>query len=99
MADKKGCTTSQLALAWLLKQDDDVIPIPGTKQIKHLEENWAALDVAFTAEDGAEVRDFCMRMRSLVTTCHQRSNTTTSEILWRKLDQAGKGAEMVCLSA
>jgi len=31
-ADKKGCSTSQLALAWLLKQGDDIIPIPGTKR-------------------------------------------------------------------
>lgn len=35
-ADKKGCTTAQLALAWLLKQGDDIIPIPGTKKLKYL---------------------------------------------------------------
>ena len=42
LADKKGCTISQLSLAWLLKQGDDIIPIPGTKKVKYLEENWGA---------------------------------------------------------
>ncbi len=42
LADKKGCTTSQLAIAWLMKQGDDIIPIPGTKKIKYLEENWGS---------------------------------------------------------
>lgn len=39
LVDKKGRTTAQLALAWLLKQGDDVVPIPGTKKLKYLEEN------------------------------------------------------------
>ncbi|KAJ4269666.1 hypothetical protein NW762_001334 [Fusarium torreyae] len=58
LADKKGITTSQLALAWLLKQGDDVIPIPGTKRIKYFEENWAALDIKLSDEEEAEVRGF-----------------------------------------
>ena len=58
LADKKDCTTSQLAIAWLLKQGDDVIPIPSTKKLKYLEENWGALDVHLTDEDEAEVRHF-----------------------------------------
>jgi aryl-alcohol dehydrogenase-like predicted oxidoreductase len=58
LADKKGCSTSQLALAWLLKQGDDIIPIPGTKKIKYLEENWGALEVKLTDEDEAEIRKF-----------------------------------------
>ena len=58
LADKKGCTTSQLAIAWLLKQGDDVLPIPGTKKLKYLEENWGALDVHLTDEDEAEIRHF-----------------------------------------
>jgi aryl-alcohol dehydrogenase-like predicted oxidoreductase len=57
-ADKKGCTTSQLAIAWLLKQGDDIIPIPGTRKIKNLEENWASLNVHLTNEDEAEIRKF-----------------------------------------
>lgn len=58
LADKKGCTTSQLALAWLLKQGGDVIPIPGTKKLKYLEENWGALDIYLTDEEDAEIRHF-----------------------------------------
>jgi aryl-alcohol dehydrogenase-like predicted oxidoreductase len=58
LADKKGCTTAQLALAWLRKQGDDIIPIPGTKKLKYLEENWASLDVYLTDEDELEIRKF-----------------------------------------
>lgn len=58
LADKKGCTTSQLSLAWLLKQGDDIIPNPGTKRIKYLEENWGALQIHLTDEEEAEIRHF-----------------------------------------
>jgi aryl-alcohol dehydrogenase-like predicted oxidoreductase len=51
VAEKKKCTPSQLALAWLLAQGQDIIPIPGTKRRKYLEENAGALDVELTAED------------------------------------------------
>jgi aryl-alcohol dehydrogenase-like predicted oxidoreductase len=57
-ADKKGCTTSQLALAWLLKQGDDIVPIPGTKKIKYLEENWGTLKVQLTDDEQKEIRQF-----------------------------------------
>ena len=50
-AKEKGCTPSQLALAWVLAQGDDIVPIPGTKRRKYLEENAAALDVKLTPED------------------------------------------------
>jgi aryl-alcohol dehydrogenase-like predicted oxidoreductase len=56
LADKKGCTVSQLALAWLLKQGDDIIPIPGTKKLRYLEENWAALGVPLSDGEEAEIR-------------------------------------------
>ncbi|KAF4456525.1 aldo/keto reductase [Fusarium austroafricanum] len=58
LADKKGTTTAQLAIAWLLKQGDDIIPIPGTKKIKYFEENWAALDIVLRDEEEAEIRRF-----------------------------------------
>ncbi|KAF2259050.1 Aldo/keto reductase [Lojkania enalia] len=58
LADKKGCTATQLALAWILKQGDDMIPIPGTKKIKYLEENWDSLNVHLTDEEDAEIRKF-----------------------------------------
>jgi aryl-alcohol dehydrogenase-like predicted oxidoreductase len=55
MAKHKGCTASQLALAWLLAQGDDIVPIPGTKREKYLEENAAAVDVKLTREELEEI--------------------------------------------
>lgn len=51
LAENKGCTPSQLALAWLLAQGEDLVPIPGTKRRKYLEENVKALDVSLTQEE------------------------------------------------
>jgi aryl-alcohol dehydrogenase-like predicted oxidoreductase len=51
IAREKHCTPGQLALAWLLAQGDDVIPIPGTKRRKYLEENVGALKIKLTAGD------------------------------------------------
>jgi aryl-alcohol dehydrogenase-like predicted oxidoreductase len=51
MAKQKRCTPAQLALAWLLHQGEDVVPIPGTKRVKYLEENVGALTVTLTPED------------------------------------------------
>ena len=55
IADRKGVTRGQLALAWLLDQGDDIAPIPGTKRVKYLEENVAAAEVALTDEDRQEM--------------------------------------------
>lgn len=57
LAKKKGCTPSQLTLAWLMAQGDDVIPIPGTKKIKYLEDNQGALNVKLTTSESKEIRD------------------------------------------
>jgi len=51
IAKEKNCTPGQLALAWLLAQNDNIIPIPGTKRRKYLEENVAALNVRLSADD------------------------------------------------
>jgi aryl-alcohol dehydrogenase-like predicted oxidoreductase len=51
IATEKKCKPSQLALAWVLAQGDDIVPIPGTKRRKYLEENIAAVDVKLTKED------------------------------------------------
>lgn len=51
MAAEKGCTPAQLALAWVLAQGDDVVPIPGTTRREHLEDNVAALEVGLGAGD------------------------------------------------
>jgi aryl-alcohol dehydrogenase-like predicted oxidoreductase len=51
IAHEKHCTPAQLALAWVLAQDENIVPIPGTKRRKYLEENVGALDVRLGAED------------------------------------------------
>jgi aryl-alcohol dehydrogenase-like predicted oxidoreductase len=55
IAEEKGITPAQLALAWVLAQGDDIVPIPGTKRRKYLEENAAAVDVELTEEDLARI--------------------------------------------
>jgi aryl-alcohol dehydrogenase-like predicted oxidoreductase len=57
LARKKGCTAGQLTLAWLMAQGNDIIPIPGTKKVKYLEENMGALNVKLPPEEVKEVRD------------------------------------------
>jgi len=56
IAKKKSITPAQLALAWVAAQGPDFIPIPGTKTIPRLEENWASRDVTFTEEELKEIR-------------------------------------------
>src|SRR4051812_40919630 len=55
LASEKGCTPGQLALAWVLAQGEDVVPIPGTKRRTYLEENLGAADVELTADDLARI--------------------------------------------
>jgi aryl-alcohol dehydrogenase-like predicted oxidoreductase len=55
IATAKGCTPSQLALAWVLAQGEDIVPIPGTKRVKYLDENLAALDVSLTPAELAQI--------------------------------------------
>jgi aryl-alcohol dehydrogenase-like predicted oxidoreductase len=55
LADRKGCTAAQVALAWLLHQGDDVVPIPGTKRRSYLRENVAAVGVRLAPEELAEL--------------------------------------------
>jgi len=57
LAAARGITAAQVALAWLLAQGDDIIPIPGTKRRKYLEENASAVDVTLTAGELEELRD------------------------------------------
>ena len=55
LASEKGVTPAQLALAWVLGQGDDLVPIPGTKRRKYLEENLAAVDIDLSADDLARI--------------------------------------------
>jgi aryl-alcohol dehydrogenase-like predicted oxidoreductase len=59
LAGAKSCTPAQIALAWLLAQGDDIVPIPGTKRRRYLEENVAALEVRLDDRELARLdRDF-----------------------------------------
>src|ERR1043166_7312672 len=53
MAERKGATPGQIALAWLLHKGDDIVPIPGTKRRRYLEENVGAADLSLSAEEMA----------------------------------------------
>jgi aryl-alcohol dehydrogenase-like predicted oxidoreductase len=57
IAREKRCTPAQLALAWVLAQGDDIVPIPGTKRRKYLQENIGALSVELTSEDLAQINE------------------------------------------
>jgi aryl-alcohol dehydrogenase-like predicted oxidoreductase len=58
LAKQKGCTASQLALAWVMAQGDFIFPIPGTKRIKYLEENAGAINIYFTKEELIQIDTF-----------------------------------------
>jgi aryl-alcohol dehydrogenase-like predicted oxidoreductase len=55
LARRKGVQASQLALAWVLRQSEHIVPIPGTKRVKYLEENAAAEDITFTPRELREI--------------------------------------------
>jgi aryl-alcohol dehydrogenase-like predicted oxidoreductase len=55
IADEKGVSPAQLALAWVLHRDDDIVPIPGTKRVRYLEENAGAVEVELTEDDLARI--------------------------------------------
>jgi aryl-alcohol dehydrogenase-like predicted oxidoreductase len=59
IAAKKGCSPAQLALAWVLGQGNDVVPIPGTKRVKYLEDNMGAVKVQLTDSDRQEIDERC----------------------------------------
>ena len=61
LAQRKGCRPAQLALAWVLAQGPDFVPIPGTKRRTYLEENLAALQIELTAQDLAELNEAAPR--------------------------------------
>jgi len=61
LAEEKGCSTAQLALAWVLAQGPHIVPIPGTKRVRYLEENVRALDVRLTASDLGRIEEIVPR--------------------------------------
>ncbi|XP_076900781.1 auxin-induced protein PCNT115-like [Bidens hawaiensis] len=80
MAERKGCTLAQLALAWVLHQGDDVCPIPGTTKIENLNQNLGALSVKLTAHDMAEIESVAsfkgLRMaEQILAHCYKNADT------------------------
>jgi aryl-alcohol dehydrogenase-like predicted oxidoreductase len=61
IAKEKGCTPAQLALAWVLAQGNDIVPIPGTKRRTYLEDNVRAVDVVLTRADLARIDELIPR--------------------------------------
>jgi aryl-alcohol dehydrogenase-like predicted oxidoreductase len=61
LADEKGCTPAQLALAWVLAQGEDIVPIPGTKRASYLDQNLAAADITLSDEDLRRIDDVAPR--------------------------------------
>ena len=57
IAAQKGCTPAQLALAWLLAQGEDIVPIPGTKRRTHLRQNLAAIEIELSAQEARQLAD------------------------------------------
>jgi len=57
IAKEKNCTPAQISLAWVLHQRDNIIPIPGTKKVKYIEENAAALEIKLSEEDLKKIDD------------------------------------------
>jgi aryl-alcohol dehydrogenase-like predicted oxidoreductase len=55
LAAEKGVTAAQLALAWVLNQGDDIVPIPGARKLHHLEQNAAAADITLSAAELAQL--------------------------------------------
>lgn len=78
MACEKGCTPAQLALAWVLAQGDDIVPIPGTKRRQRLEDNIKALDVRLSTDDLARIDPGCVKTQApiLSSRCYVKSART-----------------------
>ena len=75
MAEAKGCTCAQLALAWILHQGDSFVPIPGTRSITHLEENIGAADVELTPDELAKIDAIFPRKGGILGDRHERDRS------------------------
>ena len=80
LAKDKNCTPAQLALAWVLAQGENVIPIPGTKKIKYLEENAKAADINLSVEDLNDIENLMKKYPDI----GPRYNTSTMKLVDKK---------------
>jgi aryl-alcohol dehydrogenase-like predicted oxidoreductase len=78
MAREKGCTTAQLALAWVLAQGEDIVPIPGTKHVRYLDENVGALEVRLTSGDLARLDEILPPGAAAGERYHERGMETVN---------------------
>jgi len=78
LAQAKGCTPSQLALAWVLAQGRDIVPIPGTKRLAYLEENLASVDVSLTPAELHEIDAILPAGAAAGTRYHAQGMTTVN---------------------
>ncbi|UJR18181.1 hypothetical protein I4U23_005081 [Adineta vaga] len=69
LSEKKGCTLSQLTLAWIVAQGDDFIPIPSTTNIQHLEENLVSTQIQLNPEELNEIRQICQHFQIAGESC------------------------------
>jgi aryl-alcohol dehydrogenase-like predicted oxidoreductase len=78
MAGEKGCTAAQLALAWVLAQGEDIVPIPGTKHVRYLDENIGALEVRLSGEDLKRLDEILPPGAAAGTRYHERGMETVN---------------------
>ena len=78
LPDRHRCTPAQLALAWLLAKGKDIVPIPGTKRVKYVEENVAAANIELTTAEVSELERCSRRTlsRAIATTSRWRASST-----------------------
>jgi aryl-alcohol dehydrogenase-like predicted oxidoreductase len=78
MAGEKGCSAAQLALAWELAQGEDIVPIPGTKHVRYLDENIGALEVRLSGEDLKRLDEILPPGAAAGTRYHERGMETVN---------------------
>lgn len=80
VADAKGCTVAQLSLAWILHQGETFVPIPGTHQVSHLEENVSAADIQLSAEELGAIDAIFPQKGAVAGKRHERDRSSELNI-------------------
>ena len=74
IADQKGCSPAQLALAWVLAQGDNIIPIPGTKKRRNLKDNAGSVDVSLTSDDLSQIEALLLKFPNIGERYNESNN-------------------------
>jgi aryl-alcohol dehydrogenase-like predicted oxidoreductase len=80
LSTRKGCLPAQLALAWILAQGTHIIPIPGTKKRKYLEQNAGSVDVVLSADDFRDIDELLAR--------YPNTGDRYNEAAWKQVDKS-----------